>query len=71
MKIKTHKAYDLCNSWEDSFGVDNPLYLPYWVKYMTASARISYLAEHGKEFTDFKCEMLKPSFNWDGWQHSF
>ena len=72
MKLTNHDIDLLCDpdiSWEDTFGVDNPDYLPYWVKYMPIERRLSYLTKFGSQFTDFSTDMLKPMFNWQSWEH--
>lgn len=71
-KIPVHEALDDSDlySWEDSFGVDFPEYLPYWVKYMSQPKRLRYLAHCGDQFKDFSPEMLNSHFDWDNWQHT-
>lgn len=56
-------------SWEDMFGVDNPDYLPYWVKYMPPNDRMIYLKQCGHTFLDFDVKMLSSNFDWKSWQN--
>lgn len=56
--------------WEDAFGVDNPNYLPYWVKYMPSDERIQYLSACGHQFDDFTSNMLKSDFDWKTWSQT-
>lgn len=72
-KSIVQQAIDEMNifGWEDSFGVDNPDYLPYWVQYMPQDERIVYLRECGQSFLDFKIEMLSSDFDWESWKPQF
>jgi hypothetical protein len=65
VKIKIEKN---TRSWEDLFGVDDPDYLPYWVAYMPKDERLDYLKDAGKEFLDYKNEMLHKNFDWKSWE---
>lgn len=71
MKISINEAEKESHgvrSWEYFYGIDHPEYLPYWLKYMRPLERTAYLMEAGKEFIDFKKEMLGSKFDWSKWQ---
>lgn len=53
--------------WEQSFGVDNPDYLPYWVAYMPHHQRQLYLSSCNYQFKDYEPAMLDSSFDWETW----
>ena len=63
-KLHTTIDEDDLYAWEESFGVDNPDYLPYWIEYMPVKQRLRYLNECGRQFSDFRTEMLSPDFDW-------
>ena len=56
--------------WEECYGVDHPDFLPYWIIYMPKDERARYLVEAGREFKDFKTEMLDKDFDWSKWDNT-